>query len=295
MPQPIAAAPYVAPLPGGSFGGFGGFGDFGSIIGALSGISGAFGGGSSKKDAKNLQERQYVFNRTYDRYAISRRVWDAKDRGIHPLAALGISPAGGVVGIPGISSQGQNGIQAAGDAIKGIARSRLSAFQKQVQQAELQRLQAQANADNAQAMYYASEAARNRQQDIAQPATTESTSSAAITKDAVQSVPMELAPLNMTSTPSKPVKHGHLPSVKKITFARPNGEKRTIQIGTPGQAMEDSAGETWKLINEMESLGYYVIGNWKKHLEAHKYNKHQRRFGSNRNKKYYSHKQGHMY
>lgn len=132
----------------------------GAGISAGANLLGGVLGSSANKKA--IKEQRRMFNAQMDQ-SIQRRVADAKKAGVHPLFALGASVGASPTSTIAGSAMGE-GLAAAGDAVgQGISNYGLSKQQKAAFDLQVRTVEAQVNADNAQAAYYDALAAKTRQ------------------------------------------------------------------------------------------------------------------------------------
>lgn len=118
-----------------------------------------YGAGAADRANRRSMQKQYDLGVQFDSTAIQRRVADAEKAGVHPLFALGASPAQG----PSLSVVPSE----KGEAFRAVSRSignRLTPMDRALQMAQLESYKASSYKDRATADYYASEAARVKQQ-----------------------------------------------------------------------------------------------------------------------------------
>lgn len=137
----------------------------GSQIGG--GIAAATGGDPYRKWARALR-KQYHYQARYAGMHYANQMQRAREAGIHPLVAMGISPTGGAVQAAGIGGQSSGG-SAIADGFDTIARMSKSPEQKELERLQLER--ARTDNDIAKEQLLASRQARlsqlaNSQQDI---------------------------------------------------------------------------------------------------------------------------------
>ena len=111
---------------------------------------------SKRQGSKNRKHQRNILQNQ-----ISWRVKDAKNAGIHPLYALGMSPAASSAPVP-VSGLG-DGIAEAGQHIGGAVSRMASKSQKKEEQLRLALLSSQIGESDARKNLLESEAARNRQ------------------------------------------------------------------------------------------------------------------------------------
>jgi len=138
-----------------------GSGLLGSVI---SGVGSLFGGKKSKEAADNAAMANYLAQKEFAQNGIRWKVEDAKAAGLHPLFALGGS---GATFSPSFTVSGEGaGIADAGQHLGRAASAFAQSSEKRLLDAQLVAAEAAAKKDFAQAEYWASEAARNRQQNL---------------------------------------------------------------------------------------------------------------------------------
>lgn len=129
---------------------------------AISGIASLIGGRKSSKAAGDAAMANYIAQKEFAQNGIRWRVEDAKAAGLHPLFALS---GGGATFSPSFTVGGEGaGIADAGQHLGRAVTAALQPSERALQAAQLRSLQAQANRDDAQAMLFASQAARARQE-----------------------------------------------------------------------------------------------------------------------------------
>lgn len=122
-----------------------------AVIGALGSAGGAAASRSNFNSTRRGQAKQF---QVMMNESVQRRVGDAKRAGIHPLAALGMSPSAG----PTLTGAGAG---AEGDAIARGGESLANAIGgKRLQDAQLEQVNSSKELNEAQAAYYRSLAAR---------------------------------------------------------------------------------------------------------------------------------------
>jgi hypothetical protein len=137
---------------------------FGEVLGSVIGAAGSLFGGKKDRDAASqAQLMSYLTQKEFAQHGIRWKVEDAKAAGLHPLFALG---GGGATFTPSpVALTGQSWA----DAGQHLGRAASAALTKrEVENRDLQNeaLRAKTAADYAQAAYWESEAARNRQSGI---------------------------------------------------------------------------------------------------------------------------------
>lgn len=136
---------------------------FSNVVQGASGALGGlpfdlYGAGAADRANRRAMQKQYDLGVQFDSTAIQRRVQDAEKAGVHPLFALGASPAQG----PSLSVVPSE----KGEAFRSVSRSianKMSPMDKALQMAQLKVLEAQASKDFAMAQSYSSEYAMNGQ------------------------------------------------------------------------------------------------------------------------------------
>ncbi|AJK28295.1 hypothetical protein [Eel River basin pequenovirus] len=131
------------------------------------GIAAATGGDPYKYWKRQLR-KQYHYQARYAGMHYVNQMQRAREAGIHPLVAMGISPIGGSVQAAGIGGQSASG-SAISDGFETIARNTKSPEQKELERLQLER--AKTDNDIAKEQLLASRQARlaqlsNSQQDI---------------------------------------------------------------------------------------------------------------------------------
>ena len=124
-----------------------------SAIGPLASLAGSFlsSRASSRAAAQGLAFSQRQFD-TLQHQSIQNRVADARKAGIHPLAALGMSPSGSTVSYHSGAASGSafgEGIAAAGAQVADLVRKKPGS--NPLQQAQIRAANAAAERDEAQA------------------------------------------------------------------------------------------------------------------------------------------------
>lgn len=146
-----------------------------AVIGAGAALlGGALSSSSSQSQARRdrsfqreINEQNIQLQREFAQQGIRWRVEDAKAAGLHPLYALsggGATYTPSAIGVGSYDTSGiGRGLSEAGQHIAGAVARQQTDAERQLHEAQLMVLQAQAGKDNAMASYYASEAARARQ------------------------------------------------------------------------------------------------------------------------------------
>lgn len=137
----------------------------GNLLGAMMGDKGM------RPEHQMLE--QYKMQKEFAMHGLQWRADDARRAGLHPMAALGTSPTQfspiGLFDGGGRNRMGDAFAQS-GQALARAYESQLTPHQRAVNDAQLRVMQAQAANDEAQALYWASEAARSRQPGVGAPA-----------------------------------------------------------------------------------------------------------------------------
>lgn len=217
----------------------------GSFLGGLGSVMGSRGSGNA--EAARQFDKSYKHARDQFTQGIRYRVKDARLAGIHPLFALGASPAGGQV-VPTVMGQHPSGsavgsaLTALGEGARSLAQGRLAS-----RAASLAERQADAsiNRDNAQAMYYAS---------LAKKTELEAQSGA-------KTYPYPTGPSRSPLVQREPLRIG--PNVRKVQGRVERVAGGPWRISNPGLGarLEEDYGEFGGLFAVLPSMISDVISN----------------------------------
>ena len=249
-------------------------GDFLGTAGSLLGLGGAYIQGQqnaalaaqNREDQKEQFQKQFTegvrqFNRNllaqkeFAKNSLRWGVQDAKNAGLHPLAATaaGYNPStsspiqltnSGGSGETGISSALQNASQSLRDA----KARRISPEEKALNAAALAKVQAETGTEITKGQMYASEAALNRQSYLNGIGTSVPLATNEIENHFNKAVP-EQTTYKLGDIPAH-----KLPKSGKITITRPNGRKYKIDVGTTTDSIQQFAGEPGELIHGLDII-----------------------------------------
>jgi len=226
----------------------------GNAASAIGSVTSLFGGSKENTGLINANNaKQLDLAEMSLRDPIKLRVRDAREAGIHPLYALGMSANAYQPAL--MQPQGYSGsdygssLQGMGQSLSQLQTPSMTAEQRAIHEATLRQMEASANRDNAQAQLFASEAAREaqrRNQTAPQP-TTFSAKGKAI-PDQIQGQPDQVKShkrLNPSATA------GNHPGYNDIVVISPTGKETRIAL--PDQ---DKWGD-----NELLNLGGFIYEN----------------------------------
>lgn len=218
----------------------------GNVASAIGSVSNLFGGGSKENtglinanNAKQLDLQEMAL-----RDPIKLRVRDAREAGLHPLYALGASPASVVPQFMS-SGAGYSGesvgdrLQSMGQNLSQLQTPGMTAEQRQIHDANLKAIEASTTRDNSQAAYYAAMAARESQ---AKNATApQPTVTGAPRPGMVQGQPDQVTSVKKEN---QSVTAGNHAAFKDAIVIGPDGQPRTIAVPNPD------------ILQDQEAIGY---------------------------------------
>ncbi|MEM2002527.1 MAG: hypothetical protein QXT77_07790 [Candidatus Methanomethylicaceae archaeon] len=214
------------------------------IGGALSDRSNRKAAAATNETQEQLHRENIALQREFAQAGIRWKVEDAKAAGLHPLYAIGAAPATFSPSIPAMVTPDRSGLgrglAEAGQHLGRAVSAQQTPDQRAITQATLAHLVAQTQKEEAMAMYYASEAARNRQN--------------AFTSSGLPEATVEVGPLVKT-VPDEVISHDPRDPSRTAgvhpgttTYTMPGGIKLRLPSEQMKESIEDIPTLAWPFI-----------------------------------------------